>query len=286
MSLSWENVCFTRWVRARILAGLALAWATCSVTTAQTAPHLEFEVASVKLSPATKSFTTLDRGGPESSNPGSWSCEYYSLRNLLSKAFALDDSQITGPPWMANQRFHINAKLAPTTTREQFREMLRNLLIDRFSLGAHRESRVVARYELGVVKSDRNLLGKSVERLPGTERAGAPRRPALDSDGFPRLGPPSSEPEILTIQGRTRLFFPKTSMKDLAEELATKLGRPVADVTGLFGEYDIGLYWSDDDSGQSLKEALRDQLGLRLSEKKGPVDFVVVDRIEKLPTGN
>ena len=286
MSVSWKNVYFARRVRVRILAGLALAWAICSVTTAQIAQRLEFEVASVKLSPTPESFTTLDRGGPESSNPGSWSCEYYSLHNLLSKAFALDDSQISGPSWMSSRRFHISAKLAPATTQEQFREMLRNLMIDRFSLVAHRESRVVARYELAVGNRDRNLLRKSAERMPRTESASAPQRPALDVDGFPKLGPPSSEPEILTIRGRTRLFFPKTSMKDLAEELSMKLGKPVADVSGLSGKYDVGLYWSEDDSGPSLKEALRDQLGLRLSEKKGPVDFVVVDRIEKLPTGN
>ncbi len=75
-------------------------------------------------------------------------------------------------------------------------------------------------------------------------------------------------------------------MKDMAEELSFKLGRLVVDATGLEGQYDIGLHWTDDDSGPSLTQALRDQLGLRLVERKGPVDFVVVEHIEKLPTGN
>jgi uncharacterized protein (TIGR03435 family) len=58
------------------------------------------------------------------------------------------------------------------------------------------------------------------------------------------------------------------------------------DMTGLDGEYDIGIYWSEDDSGPSLEQALRDQVGLRLQEKKGPVNFLIVEHLEKLPTEN
>jgi uncharacterized protein (TIGR03435 family) len=237
----------------------------------------------VKLSPAGASFTILDRGGPESPTPGTWSCEYFSLRDLLSKAFAVDDSQISGPPWMENQRFHINAKLAPATTREQFREMLRNLLIDRFALASHIESRAAAHYELTVPDSGHKLR-ESGESLPRAEHARAPGRPELDAAGFPKLGPPTGEPEVLTVYGRTSMFFPSITMKDLAEILSFKAKKLVTDMTGLKGQYDIGLYWSEDDLGPNLQQALRDQLGLRLAEKKGPVQFLVVQHIERLPT--
>jgi uncharacterized protein (TIGR03435 family) len=266
----------------RVPACRAVVWAVCSVTTALCAQRLEFDVASVKLSPAGISFTILDRGGPDSPTPGTWSCEYYSLRDLLAKAFALDQSQISGPPWMDNQRFHISAKLAPAASPAQFREMLRNLLIDRFALEAHLESRVVNRYELAASGNSRKLR----QSVPWPAAASAPTRPGLDADGFPKLGPPSAEPEILTIQGRTRMFFPGITIKELAEELAVKLARPVVDRTGLTGLYDIGLYWSEEDSGPSLKQAVGDQLGLRLTEQKGPVDYVIVQHIEKLPKEN
>jgi uncharacterized protein (TIGR03435 family) len=133
--------------------------------------------------------------------------------------------------------------------------------------------------------------GKAHKLRPSSERqqnTGKARRPPgiLDADGFPVLGPPSDEPEILTIAGRTRMFFPRTTLNDLAEELTQKLGRRVTNATGLTGEFDIGLYWSEDDAGPSLKQALQDQLGLRLVEKSGPLDFVIVDHIEKLPTAN
>ena len=187
----------------------------------------------------------------------------------------MDGGQISGPSWLDGERFHISAKLPAATTRVQLREMLRNLLADRFALTAHLESRVVARYEFAVGGSAHKL------RKPG-ERA----RPGPDADGFPKLGPPSEEPEIRTILGRTRMFLPKATLKDLAEELSFHLRRPVVDITGIEGQYDIGLYWSEEESGPSLAQAFRDQLGLRFVEKKGPVEFVVVEHIEKLPTAN
>ena len=71
------------------------------------------------------------------------------------------------------------------------------------------------------------------------------------------------------------------------------IGKPVNDETGLKGEYEISLYWvSDDlaekspDLGPSLVEALRDQLGLRLVSKKGPVEFLIVDHCERVPSDN
>jgi uncharacterized protein (TIGR03435 family) len=144
------------------------------------------------------------------------------------------------------------------------------------------ESRVVSRYELGFSGNRKKLL----QAVPRTAPSNAPRQPGLDTDGFPKLGPPSAEPEILTIQGRTRMFFPDITMKELADELMFKLRRPVVDKTGLAGRYDVGLYWSEDDSGPDLKQALRDQLGLRLTEQKGPLDVLIVQHIDKAPKDN
>jgi uncharacterized protein (TIGR03435 family) len=36
------------------------------------------------------------------------------------------------------------------------------------------------------------------------------------------------------------------------------------------------------DSSESIFEAIQDQLGLRLEQTKGPVDFLVIDRVEHL----
>jgi bla regulator protein blaR1 len=81
----------------------------------------------------------------------------------------------------------------------------------------------------------------------------------------------------------------------LAPLLEDELGRPVMDETGLQGQYDFKLEWDLTDSttasdpgaasnpvtGVSLTTALKEQLGLRLMAKKGPVQVYVVERIER-----
>jgi uncharacterized protein (TIGR03435 family) len=110
----------------------------------------------------------------------------------------------------------------------------------------------------------------------------------------------------LFMRDRAHIHYSEMSMEVLAAHLSMQLGGPVADFTGLPGKYDIDLCWSQDPSRASvsaspdrepvatastpsvprLMQALQDQLGLRLELKKGPVDFVVVDHAEKLPTHN
>ncbi len=75
------------------------------------------------------------------------------------------------------------------------------------------------------------------------------------------------------------------NLKELAEELTTKLARAHLDRPGSEEPYDIGLYWNNNDSRPSLEQPLPDQPGLPLEEEKGAVDFVVPQQVEKLPSG-
>jgi len=60
------------------------------------------------------------------------------------------------------------------------------------------------------------------------------------------------------------------------------VGRTAIDKTGLTGFYDFTLEWeAGDDAESSLLRALREQLGLRLSSEKAPVDVLVIDRAEQ-----
>jgi len=54
-------------------------------------------------------------------------------------------------------------------------------------------------------------------------------------------------------------------------------GRPIVNDTGLHGRYDIKLQWTQ----ESLFTALKEQLGLQLEAKKGPMKMVVVEHIER-----
>lgn len=90
------------------------------------------------------------------------------------------------------------------------------------------------------------------------------------------------------------------------------VGRPVVDKTGLTGSYDVMLDFSPEgmgpgpkgpgpaegggnpaeaprdsnDSGPTIFAALQEQLGLKLESRKGPVDVLVVESVEKAPTKN
>jgi uncharacterized protein (TIGR03435 family) len=97
----------------------------------------------------------------------------------------------------------------------------------------------------------------------------------------------------------------KTSV--LVEMLSSQLGRPVIDQTGLTGEYDFKLDFAidnmvlmgpmgppppgvappaSDSTAPPLGVAIQEQLGLKLEPKKGPVEMLVIDHAEKVPTEN
>ncbi len=147
----------------------------------------------------------------------------------------------------------------------------------------------------------------------------------LGKDGFPVLPPAASgAPRMMVMNGRARLQGQKTSMADLAVQLSRNISRPVIDATGLTGKYDFTLTFAQDnagrpgmmmpppppgggggvivggggggdfsgpsaadgDSGPTIFAAVQEQLGLKLESKKGQVDMVVVDHLEKTPTEN
>ena len=75
-----------------------------------------------------------------------------------------------------------------------------------------------------------------------------------------------------------------------------QLGRRVLDQTGLTGNFDFTLEWSPEPPnlqtvdaepapGPTFKDAVAEQLGLKLVPQTGPADFLIVDRIER-PSGN
>ena len=84
-------------------------------------------------------------------------------------------------------------------------------------------------------------------------------------------------------------------MDQLAKALSKQeLGRVVLDNTGLTGKYDFTLNFIGENSGPptpdqigpNIFRALQEQLGLRLESKKGMVDVLTIDHLEKNPTGN
>ncbi|HLX46608.1 MAG TPA: TIGR03435 family protein [Bryobacteraceae bacterium] len=251
-----------------------------------------FEVASVKAAKQPINFVRSN-GGPGTDDPGLYNCENCSLNVLISYAFGVEYFRVIDPGWMQQTAFVINARVPARTTKEQFREMLQNLLAERFHLAVHREKREMTAYELLVGKGGPKLKPAEEEAAQdGSKKAGTPES-KLGTDGYPTL--PDGY-QMSWISDRARMRYPRQTMKQFVGLLEGQLGGPVVDSTGLTGKYDIELYWASDDfssdrAGASeprpnLVQALQQQLGLRLVKKREPIEVIVVDRCERVPTEN
>jgi uncharacterized protein (TIGR03435 family) len=85
----------------------------------------------------------------------------------------------------------------------------------------------------------------------------------------------------------------RVPISELVRVLAVAARQPVLDRTALSGLFDIRLQFIDEPPGAPpsdspvppLFAAVQEQLGLKLESAKGPVEFLVIDRVER-PTAN
>src|SRR5216684_8699142 len=82
---------------------------------------------------------------------------YMSLADLIRTAYDVKPHQISGPDWMAAERFNITAKLPDGATKDQVNVMLQALLAERFKLTVHRETKERPVYALIVGKGGPKL---------------------------------------------------------------------------------------------------------------------------------
>jgi uncharacterized protein (TIGR03435 family) len=152
--------------------GLAGLVAGASLIAGQApAQLLSFEVASVKASTSDPSHVS---GGVRPG--GRFTVENWSLYRLISIAFqAHRGFELVGAPaWTRTSRFDINARapadidlgaLATTGPPTPVIQMLRSLLIERFGIKVHSETRDVSAFALVVARSDRLGLGLSLANV-------------------------------------------------------------------------------------------------------------------------
>jgi uncharacterized protein (TIGR03435 family) len=228
-------------------------------------PRPAFEVASIRPhAPDDTRFLVRPPGNGHFTATGS------VAKLLLMLAFDVQESQIAGgPAWLDKEKWDIEAKSddhSPHNTAET-RQMLRNLLIERFALQTHRETRQLPVYILGVSK------------------------------GVPKFKPQTEDRGMNMQMTSNSINLESGEIQRLAQVLSTAVGRPVIDRTGLTQRYDLSLTWDDapvregglpgldypgaqGDNG-SVFTAVQNQLGLRLDSQHAPVEVIVVDRIER-----
>jgi uncharacterized protein (TIGR03435 family) len=227
-----------------------------------------FEVASVKASQAPEPGGRGMHGGgrgPVEHSPGTISLRNASLAAAIQYAYDVKEFQLTGPGWLNSERYDIFAKAASAAPEAELRIMLQGLLAERFKLALHRETKEMSVYILVQAKGGHKLH---------------------ESEGD---GEPSFKGNKLNATAKNE---PMSALVDMMA--GPFLGRPVLDQTGLTKRYDfsvdltgvIGPDMQPDDLINILTKLVQDQLGLKLEPKKAPVELLIVDHAEKIPTEN
>lgn len=224
--------------------------------------RLEFEVATVKVPAPVPLGTSIGINLGTFQN-GTLTMTNVTLTECVQFAYALvSQDQVVGPDWIRSRetRFDIVAKAVSNTDVDAARQMLRSLLADRLKLATRTEQRPYSFVAVVPAKGGSKLT-------PASEGAGAPG---------------SSVPGRIVGQQ-----MPMPVLMSLLSRFERQL---FVDRTGLTGRYQIHLEWVPDSdttrSGRSLSEALEEQLGLRMERRREPLDVVIVERAERIPTDN
>jgi bla regulator protein blaR1 len=262
---------------------------------AQSQPRPSFDAASIKP-------YAFDGRVGVNTQPGRFAASGVTMKSLMSMAYDIKNYQITGGPnWMETATYGIEAKAPSQMTRETMLLMLQSLIEERCKLKFRRETREQPVYSLVVAKG-----GHKLER--SKDENGNPLTEVPREGGKGRIiGPGDRAPAGTVFYSGNGFSAGAISMERLAYFLADPLGRKVIDKTGIIGLYDINLQWIPD-SGQaglaqfvrpteipsespkentaaSIFTAIQEQLGLKLEFDKGPVEFFIIESIEK-PTEN
>jgi uncharacterized protein (TIGR03435 family) len=298
-------------------------WLTGALCYSQEAGSVSFEVTSITLSTAANSNPRVSMvGGPGTLKPGQLVCTNVTVRMLTLRAYGLEPWQpdlVYGPPSLDKGSYDIEAKIPSGSTPDQLPLMLQTLLAERFGLVAHWEERALPIFELTVAKGGPKLKAPeqpapSAARSVDPGHASNPPAVVRDADGWPVLPPGRPGIGVWTQPG-SPLQHIAARMKTMADLVAAMdrwrvVDRPVVDRTGLTGTYDFAFSFmpaavamSPDpgtaqpsrlstelgvgpDPAPDIFAILERQLGLRLASSKGPVNVLVVDKVNVKPTEN
>jgi uncharacterized protein (TIGR03435 family) len=271
------------------MLGVVLLAAAAYGLFAQASPRPEFQAASIKLNTGNPGHQ-LVRPQPG----GRLIAENAPLQLLIENAYSVQAYQVVGgPSWITSDGYDLEAKPDGEVSNAQMRLMLQSLLADRFKLALHRETRERPEYALTAARGA--FSPPPPKESCATTPPGTFSPPGTFPCGHVGVG---GAPSGLAINGL------KAPMAEFVQTLAMLIGHPVIDRTGFTGEFDIHLTFQPDESLEGLPApppgappmpsdpskpnifaALHDQLGLKLTSSKGPVEVLAIDHVER-PTAN
>jgi uncharacterized protein (TIGR03435 family) len=266
-------------MRSKQLAFITVMFAT-AVTAAQNA---SFGVASVK--PQTEFRCCASHSGNRYYEPSAF------LRRVVEFAYNLPPVRIVGgPDWIDSDLWAIDARAAVPAGADEMRSMVRQLLADRFKLTARFETRELPIYELQLARQD-GELGPKARPAADCEPIGKRSREDLRAAGV-RV----CTAGIMAGAEFVRWGAQGAPMSALARHLEGALKRVVTDHTRVDGLLDMELTYAWETGlpaarslaalaklpeAPALSTALREQLGLKLEEGRGPVDVLVIGSVER-----
>jgi uncharacterized protein (TIGR03435 family) len=196
-----------------------------------------------------------------------------NMLRCIQTAYGVKPYQIVGPDWLKSESYDIVGTVPEHVSREKVAPMLQTLLADRFKLTLHRETKVLPIYEL--------VAGKNGAKIKAAEPDGG-------SSG------------VWETAGQ--LTAKNEKMEDFATVLSRVLDRPVVDKSGLAGVFNFAFEYTREDqlmrqdsvgthaantpTAPSIFTALEEKLGLKLQAAKAPVEILIIDHLEKVPTEN
>ena len=254
-------------MRASRSVGLALLLVTAAAGQDPGAPS--FEIASVKpgqrqVGADYNNQLTVSRTGIAARNA--------TLRHLVAEAYRVQVRQVVGPGWLDQNEYDIQARTGGPVDRDRLDLMLRTLLAERFQLKQHGETREMRAYELVVDKA-----GPKIHPVGSGETANA-------APGFHFHGDMRRFADFLAVQFSIPMLDDPNQPGRAGGQMI-----PVLDKTGLPGTYDFTAEArpeSGTDSFSLWQRTLREQLGLRIESRRGPVEIIVVDDASRVPTEN
>jgi uncharacterized protein (TIGR03435 family) len=247
-------------------------------------PLPEFEVASVKKSTRNESRSSIGQGGRATLT--------LPLRSIIMMAWNAKDFQIVGgPKWITSDRFTITAKAEKDAPRDQLYLMLRSLIMERFQLKSHLETRQMNTYVLSRPSPD-SPLGPGLAPVDCTTA-----KPITSATLSAALQSGRNIPCGLTMSSTNGIRAGGITMASFASLLGSLMSTTVVDRTEMTGTYSLAAEFSlsrgilqasapgetispVQDSGGSVFSAVRD-LGLRLERRREAVDVLVIDSIQQ-----
>jgi len=252
-----------------LLRRAAILFFLLSAVASAQSPQPSFDAASVRPS--------QHEVGPDYNNQIAYSSAGFNgknvtLKRLIAEAWHYQINQVVGPAWLDHNEYDIAARASEGATTQQIQLMLRALLVDRFGLKQHNESKLMRVYELEIGKNGAKIKPVHEESAPS---AGPGSRFRGDMRQFA---------DFLAVQ------FSIPAPEDPG--VPVKAGGPaipVLDKTELEGIYDFSIDLKPEfgtNTFTAWKRALEDQLGLRIESRMDHIAVVVVDDASKEPTAN